>query len=50
MKKTYVVTAIVDFEVEADDEEDAYVKAEYGFGDMCSFEGKSVECFDDEEE
>ena len=49
MKKTYVVTALVDFEVEAENERDAISNAELWMGDISSFHGKSVICYDDEE-
>ena len=48
--KTYVVTAVVDFEVEADSEEDAIVIAEQGMADIVSFSCRASVCYDDEEE
>ena len=43
--KTYTITAIVEIEVEAEDEEDARFMAEMGEITYCDI--KSVNCFED---
>lgn len=49
-KKLFVVSANVDFEVEAENENEAILLVEMGYGDISSFCGACAICYDDEEE
>ena len=48
--KTYVVTALVDIEVEAENEEEAISNAELGYGYIDNVINKGVMCYDEEED